>query len=307
MRFSIYQVSRKGGREINQDRMGYCYTREAALFVVADGMGGHPEGDVAAEMAMQTLAARFQREVKPVVGNVPEFLKLSILIAHQQILRYAAQKGMQDSPRTTIVICMIQQGVAYWAHVGDSRLYFVRKGAMLSRTRDHSHIEAARQQKSPAVETVNRNMLYSCLGSPMAPTIEMGGPVDLEQGDTVLLCSDGLWGPLQDPVVVRSLATKSVVDAVPELVEAALNAAGERADNCTGLAFEWEGAQDFEETKGGFSTLGVGEETFASTIQASLLDDPGYDTLLDDDAIERSIAEIRQAIQRTQRNPGSKK
>lgn len=309
MRFSVYQVSRKGGREANQDRMGYCYSREAALFVVADGMGGHPEGDVAAEIAMSTLAARFQREVKPQVPDVPEFLRLSILIAHQQIMRYAAQKGMIDSPRTTIVVCMIQKATVYWAHVGDSRLYFVRKGSLLSRTRDHSHVEAAKSQGPEAImQTVNRNMLYSCLGSPQAPQIEMSGPLHMEQGDTVMLCSDGLWGPLVDSTILNALSTKAVVDAVPELVERALKTAGERADNTTALAFEWEGYQDFEDTRGGlragsFSTLSMAEDTFASTIAASAIEEP-YDTLLDDDAIERSIAEIRDVIERSGKSSG---
>ena len=65
MRFSVYQVSRKGGREKNEDRMGYCYTRDAGLFALADGMGGHPEGEVASQLALQTLAAMFQRDCKP--------------------------------------------------------------------------------------------------------------------------------------------------------------------------------------------------------------------------------------------------
>ncbi len=62
MRFSVFQVSRKGGREKNEDRMGYCYTQEAGLFALADGMGGHPEGEVAAALALQALAAMFQRD-----------------------------------------------------------------------------------------------------------------------------------------------------------------------------------------------------------------------------------------------------
>lgn len=62
MRFSIYQVSRKGGREKNEDRMGYSYTRDSGLFALADGMGGHPEGEVASQLALQTMSALFQRE-----------------------------------------------------------------------------------------------------------------------------------------------------------------------------------------------------------------------------------------------------
>ena len=61
MKFSVFQISRRGGREKNEDRMGYCYTRESGLFVLADGMGGHPEGEVAAQIALQSMSATFQR------------------------------------------------------------------------------------------------------------------------------------------------------------------------------------------------------------------------------------------------------
>ena len=70
MKFSVFQVSRKGGRQKNEDRMGYCYTRESGLFVLADGMGGHPEGEVAAQLALQTISALYQREARPVVKDV---------------------------------------------------------------------------------------------------------------------------------------------------------------------------------------------------------------------------------------------
>ena len=61
MRFSVFQVSRRGGRSINEDRMGYCYTRESAVFVLADGLGGHPEGEVAAQLALQGVVSLFQQ------------------------------------------------------------------------------------------------------------------------------------------------------------------------------------------------------------------------------------------------------
>ena len=76
MKFSVFQISCRGGREKNEDRMGYCYTRESGLFVLADGMGGHPEGEVAAQIAMQTVAALYQRQARPVLEDVQEFLRL---------------------------------------------------------------------------------------------------------------------------------------------------------------------------------------------------------------------------------------
>ena len=73
MKFSVFQLSRLGGREKNEDRMGYCYTRDAGLFVLADGMGGHPEGEVAAQIALQSMSATFQREAKPKLPRHPPF------------------------------------------------------------------------------------------------------------------------------------------------------------------------------------------------------------------------------------------
>jgi serine/threonine protein phosphatase PrpC len=98
MKFSVFQVSRKGGRLKNEDRMGYCYTRESGLFVLADGMGGHPEGEVAAQMALQTIAALYQREARPVLKDVKAFLTASVMAAHQQIMRYAATRACSTRP-----------------------------------------------------------------------------------------------------------------------------------------------------------------------------------------------------------------
>ena len=144
MKFSVFQVSRKGGRLKNEDRMGYCYTRESGLFVLADGMGGHPEGEVAAQLALQTIAALYQREARPMLKDVKAFLTSAVMAAHQQIMRYAGNKGMLDTPRTTVVAAVLQGTTATWVHCGDSRLYVVRDGELLTRTRDHSHAERPR-------------------------------------------------------------------------------------------------------------------------------------------------------------------
>ena len=141
MRFSVYQVSRKGGRQLNEDRMGYCYTRSAGLFAVTDGMGGHPEGEVAAQMTLQSLANGFQAEAKPTVADPPRFLQEGCLSAHQRLLQYAAGKGLDDTPRTTVVAALVQDGAVWWAHCGDSRLYLLRGERLLARTRDHSYTE----------------------------------------------------------------------------------------------------------------------------------------------------------------------
>jgi serine/threonine protein phosphatase PrpC len=295
MKFSVFQISRKGGREKNEDRMGYCYTRESGLFVLADGMGGHPEGEVAAQLALQTVSALFQKEARPVVQDITEFLSTALMAAHHQIIRYASEKGMLDTPRTTLVAAIAQGSTATWVHCGDSRLYVVRNGELLTRTRDHSYLE---QQNAGVIkmDRVNRNILFTCLGSPTKPVFDVTGPVTLQQGDKILLCSDGLWGSVPENEIVAHLSTKPVAEAVPDLVETALRNGGEHSDNVTVVALEWETPDAFESTHG-VSTDSISDGVFASTIQAGVLDTLVDD--LDDAAIERSIAEINEAIRRS--------
>jgi serine/threonine protein phosphatase PrpC len=298
MKFSVFQISRKGGRENNEDRHGYCYTKNSGLFMLADGMGGHPDGEVAAQIALQTVTALYQKEATPAVKDVAAFFNLAILSAHRQILRYAAERGLLDTPRTTFVAALVQDGAVSWVHCGDSRLYFVREGELLARTRDHSYLEQAGNDKVKlAALGMNRNVLFTCLGSPVRPVFDVTGPVALKEGDRLMICSDGLWSSVDDAEIVYELAHKRLNDATPDLVETALRKGGAHSDNVTVIAVEWETPDAFETTRGSISTQMMEDGVFASTVQAGTFE-PGADDL-DDAAIERSIAEINDAIRRS--------
>jgi PPM family protein phosphatase len=205
---------------------------------------------------------------------------------------------MLDTPRTTLVAAIVQGTSATWVHCGDSRLYVVRNGELLTRTRDHSYLE--QQNGAPAgvvrMDRINRNILFTCLGSPTKPVFDVTGPVALQQGDKILLCSDGLWSSVPDQDIVNALSAKPVSDAAPDLVETALRNGGDHSDNVTVVALEWETPDTFESTRG-ISTDSIMDGVFASTIQAGVLDTMVED--LDDAAIERSIAEINEAIRRS--------
>lgn len=308
MRFSVYQVSRKGGREKNEDRMGYCYTRDAGLFALADGMGGHPEGEMASQIALQTIAALFQRDARPTLKDPIRFLHDATVAGHHQLLRYASERGLIDTPRTTIVACVAQGNSIYWAHCGDSRLYFVRGEKLVARTRDHSYSELQESLSSvvSVAERYNRNVLFTCLGSPGKPVIDTAGPLILQGGDKVLLCSDGLWGNVQDDEISSTLSSHKISDAVPELVEQALRRGGAKSDNVTVLAVEWEASAVGDDGKG-ISTQSLGEEVFASTIQASVGGGSAEIDDMDEAEIERSIREINEAIRRSSENAINKK
>ena len=253
MKFSVFQLSRKGGRERNEDRMGYSYTKESCLFVVADGMGGHPEGEVAAQLALQTVSLDFQRLARPKLDDPAEFLENALLSAHHNILKYAIAHNMDDPPRTTLVASVVQDGNVWWVHCGDSRLYMVRANKVLARTRDHSYMELrGAGVTSIHPDRFNRNVLFTCLGSPARPFFDVAGPTELHRGDRIMLCSDGLWGSVSDTVISRELAHKTVARSVPDLIDAALRKAGAGSDNVTAVAMEWEmpGAERFVEEGG---------------------------------------------------------
>lgn len=299
MKFAVFQLSRRGGRAVNEDRMGYCYTREAGLFLLADGMGGHAEGEVAAQMALQSIATQFQREATPLLADVQGFLAASLLTAHRQILRYALDKRMPDTPRTTLVAAVVQQGQVTWVHCGDSRLYWVRQGQLLQRTRDHSFIEMARSGALPAGDPrlQNRNVLFTCLGAAQRPVFDIDGPHTLLPGDRLLLCSDGLWDVLPEATLLHGLCATPLDAAVPSLVDAALLAAGAHSDNVTALALEWQRDEDWA------TAPRMDDTAFLTTIQPDLDGKDLAVAALDEAEMERAIAEINAAIRNAPPRP----
>lgn len=305
MRFSVYQESHIGGRKSNQDRMGYSYTREAALLLLADGMGGHIQGEVAATIALQTMGALFQECAKPYVRRPERFLEDGFFAAHREIQRYRAVNNLPETPRTTIVACLIQHGNALWAHCGDSRLYWIRAGRILDKTKDHSRIEMLiAQGKVDASERdthPDRNKLFNCLGAPTLPAVEVSRPASLLPGDLLLLCSDGLWSMVPDPALVQELQGNGIARAVPALIRAAAANGGSRSDNVTALALHWESPDPMHE-KDTISTLLLPPDAVTTNIQPLPgvgLDNADQDALYDDQAIQNAIDQIRQALDKT--------
>ncbi len=307
MRFSIYQESKKGGRKVNQDRMGYLYTRDSLMMMVADGMGGHARGEVAAQLTMQTVAAVYQRLARPLLPDPAAFLEEAIQASHHELHRYRAENSLPEAPRTTIVLCVVQRGVALWAHAGDSRLYLIRNGAIVERTLDHSRVHhlvsSGLIRPEEAKDHPERNRIFNCLGAFVAPTVEIGRPTALHTGDILLLCSDGLWGTLSDRAILDAFTGRTVMRAVPEVVDAALEQGGPESDNCTALAMAWAGAESLDmvpPTDAPVSTLVIPEGAMTSTIQIPRAgDEPG--PAYTDDQIDDAVNEIQQAIQRASR------
>ena len=291
MKFSVCHDSRLGGRHNNQDRHDWVESGAAVLLVVADGMGGHRHGEVAAQTAVQTVVTSFRQETSPRLDDPGRFLMRSILNAHAAINDYAALRAipMEDAPRTTCVACVIQDGQAIWAHVGDSRLYHLRHGAQLSRTKDHSRvqmlIDAGEITEEEAQVHPHRNLVYTCLGGDVPPRIDLSGPARLDRGDLLLLCSDGVWSPAAE--YFAKAFSLPLERAVPLIMDEAEAVGGPGCDNLTLIALRWD-APAFEPDKFArtqpLSAISTMVESFATA------------TLMTEAEIERSIAEIRRSI-----------
>lgn len=244
MQFSIYQESRRGARRSNQDRIAYCYSKEALLMLVADGMGGHLHGERAARIAVQFITEAFAREAKPTLSDPVRFLRGSITGAHRVIIRNADEDALPEAPRTTCVACVVQGGAACWAHAGDSRLYHIRDGRILAQTKDHSRvqqlIDQGRIREQAFAAHPERNRIFNCLGSAKAPQVDLSEAVRLRTGDTLILCSDGLWGPLSSKIIGGAVQRRGIMQAVPELLDEAERRAGRECDNLSAIAVTWE-------------------------------------------------------------------
>ncbi len=303
MKFTIYQESRAGKRPNNEDRLAHCYSRDTLLMVVADGMGGHYYGEIAAQIAVQTLIETFQRDANPSLQDPFLFLQKSMINAHCAIVDFTEAHKIKDSPRTTCVACVVQDNIAYWAHAGDSRLYHMRDGKVLSHTRDHSRVQLLLDQglinEAQAAVHPERNKIYSCLGGPHPPELDFSRKTPLVAGDVLMLCSDGLWGVLSGETMAVALKSGNLLQAVPMLLGQADSRGGAGADNLSAVVVRWE---DSYVDAGASASSVVSTQTMARETITTKLDafgrNPNYKTELSEQEIEQAIEEIRATIQK---------
>ena len=305
MRFTIFQDSRKGARKVNQDRIAYTYGRDTLLLVVADGMGGHAGGEIAAQICVRLFIERFQQEAKPVLKHPVQFLQDSMQRAHAALGSYAAQFSMLETPRTTCVACVVQAGQAYWAHVGDSRLYLFRQGGLIGQTKDHSKVQYLIDQGQISDDDVathpDRNKIFSCLGGLVDPVIDVSRRTPLRNGDVIVLCTDGLWGVMKRQEIADWLTSTPILTTGPQMMREAEKRGGADGDNLSTIVVRWGPETLAEPTTTVTETMDLGE--FATQIDRTLTltDRTGVERDLSDDEIERAIEEIQSTIQRYRR------
>jgi serine/threonine protein phosphatase PrpC len=242
------EITLLGDRSENQDRVQVVEGDGAVLMVVIDGMGGHNDGAKAAEVAAQTIAQAFSRATKPIF-DPQGFLHLAIGQAHGNLVAMGGAQSLETRPRATCAVCLVQDGAAYWAHVGDSRIYLLRASGVVERTRDHSHVELLLREglisEAEIADHPMRNFVECCLGGdPRLPGMSITGQKRLAAGDTLLVCTDGLWSGLGDDEIAQTLdAQPSLYDSLHRLGRQAVEACGPYADNTSAVALRVNGAE----------------------------------------------------------------
>lgn len=248
MAIEFAEVSLTGDREDNQDRAAVASGEGASMLVVMDGMGGHAYGARAAETGCKVLLDLFRAETKPLFDPLG-FLHLALGRAHAAVVNIGTKLAVDLRPRATCAICLVQREEAYWAHVGDSRIYHLRNGAVVARTRDHSHVEQLLREGSIREEEIPshpmRNFVECCLGGESAlPEMTISRRQPLEDGDILMACTDGVWSNLKDTEIAGLLkphgkGNGSTRSSLEKLVEQAVAASAPHSDNASAASLVW--------------------------------------------------------------------
>jgi protein phosphatase len=221
-------------RDHNEDYFSCKTLEESTLFIVADGMGGHDAGEVASRLAVETACKEVQDGAKG--GYDPQkLLEQAVQRANAEVIREGLSKG--SNMGTTLTLALMKQDRAYIASVGDSRTYWIENGSIRQITEDHSLVaKLVSSGKLTREESRNHpkaNLLYRTIGSDENVKVDTF-TVDLKRGDSLLLCTDGLWGEVTDEDIHRVCAAgKDLKAACEKLIQAANENGGK--DNITAV------------------------------------------------------------------------
>ncbi|MBL7716541.1 MAG: Stp1/IreP family PP2C-type Ser/Thr phosphatase [Bdellovibrionales bacterium] len=226
-------------RAQNQDNGGIF--PELGLFMVADGLGGHRGGETASTLAVETISAHIKAGQAQPYWDPRSLAVSSIKQANAKIFETAKKNPQLDGMGTTAVVCLIKNATAYIAHVGDSRAYLVAKNGIWQMTRDHSLVQeklragliTREQLKSDRM----KNVITRSVGFESTVDVDLY-EMPLDVGDSILMCSDGLSGMLDDPAILKTIheswkSGQDVLAAVDQLIQRANENGGE--DNVTAV------------------------------------------------------------------------
>jgi PPM family protein phosphatase len=229
-------------RRHNEDYGDYLWANGVGCWVVADGLGGHLGGEVASQLAVESIVSTFAQQ--PEISS--EALNRYLEAAQQALLIRQREKPQLAAMRTTIVVLLADPEAALWGHAGDSRLYHFRDGVIVNQTKDHSVPQALANSGEIKPEEIrfheDRNRLLRALGQKddFRPAI-IKNRQPLEPGDAFLLCTDGFWEMVLEAEMAADLSRASTPQDWLEkmrnrIMERALKEAAKQHDNFTALA-----------------------------------------------------------------------
>jgi serine/threonine protein phosphatase PrpC len=196
MPFKTSLICKSGGKANNQDVAGYAILKKqnAACWVVADGLGGHRGGDTAAKTAVAVILQRFRQKPECSVQAINQYLNA----AQEEIVHLQQEQARLSRMRTTVVMMVSDFKHVLWAHVGDSRFYWLQKGAIEFQTKDHSLPQGMVFEGEIGPHQIRfhkeRNSLLRTMGQPSSfrPQVHREKQL-LTEGNAFLLCTDGFW------------------------------------------------------------------------------------------------------------------
>lgn len=229
---NLTDVGRK--RSNNEDSYGlFRFGPDEILALVADGMGGHASGEVASRLAVETLRQIYEKErtEQDMLGTLKSALEITNFTILQKSMESQGLHGMG----TTATVLVLKEGQAFIGHVGDSRAYLLRDGALSQVTRDHSVVERMVERgllsREEARNHPQRNVIYQTLGVNRDLEPELHGPIPVSPGDTFLLCTDGLSNLVTNEEISEIVRGASPQKACEQLVNLANQRGGH--DNIT--------------------------------------------------------------------------
>lgn len=229
-----------GGRQSQQDRIKVMHAGETHLLVLADGMGGHPRGDMAAQSVIDAAdAALVETSAKD--GHLQGLLTSILENSHASLV--VMKEALGVSPGTTCVLLAIRGETACWAHIGDSRLYVLRGGRVLKRTHDHSVpqmlVDLHKLDEEAMGTHPDQGRLLRSLSADKPPNADFE-QLQLEPDDVFVACSDGVWETTQSAEISEfgrvARRLESLQNLASMMVRSAVHRAGSDADNaCLGV------------------------------------------------------------------------
>jgi|SRR5690554_526365 len=238
-------LSRQGARDYNEDACGYWTSDLGACFVVSDGAGGHGGGDVASETVVKTFLSGFSRSPSLNKVNVDSLLqKADAAVRYGQTL----SDGLERMSATVAGLFLSQDALrAQWVHLGDTRIYLIRRQKCHLLTKDHSLlqriIDSGVMSEHEAQKKVARSVLYAALGTgESVPSASLSKPFEVKEGDAFLICTDGFWEDLSYTALISSLSLASCAEEwLARLEQEVIRINSPSQDNYSGLAV-WVGS-----------------------------------------------------------------